>query len=453
MSDFKFKITPKQAEFINSTADEVLYGGAAGGGKSYGQLIDMFLYAMNNPKSKQIIFRRTFPELEMSLIRTALEIYPNELFKYNSSSHTGTFINGSIIDFAYCDAEKDVYRYQSAEFDVIRFDELTHFTETMYLYMISRLRGANNYKKSVKSTTNPGGIGHNWVKKRFIDIGEPNKEHKIEYKTRNRVRYLTRIFIPAKVYDNTFLLDADADYVTRLENLPKSDKKALLHGDWDIFEGQYFSEFDREIHVIKPFEIPNEWRIYRSIDYGLDMLAVLWIAVDTLGSVYVFRELALPDTPISEGCKLINELTQEDVYETFAPPDLWARSQESGRCKADIFEENGLYLTKSNNNREAGWLSLKELLKLNAEGEAKLKIFSSCNELIRCLPALQYDKKRPSDCATAPHDITHIPDALRYFAVQWALPASKPKVEKTRAQLSKERLLKQQKRQRYFRYF
>ena len=193
-----FNITHKQHRFINADADEVLFGGAAGGGKSYGQVIDALLYALKYPGSKQIIFRRTFPELDKSIIRTALELYPQNIFKYNSSKHTGVFANGSIIDFGYCDSETDVFKYQSAEFDVIRFDELTHFTEDIYIYLISRLRGANDFPKSVKSSTNPGGVGHSWVKNRFIDCGAPDIVHNFANGT--------RIFIPSKVQDNCFLM-------------------------------------------------------------------------------------------------------------------------------------------------------------------------------------------------------------------------------------------------------
>ena len=162
-------VTKKQKAFIDANECEVLFGGAAGGGKSYGQMVDALLFALKYPGSKQLVLRRTFAELDKSLIRTSLAVFPKEIYSFNSSTHTGRFKNGSIIDFGYCAAETDVYQYQSAEYDVIRFDELTHFTESQYIYLISRVRGANSYPKQIKSSTNPGGIGHGWVKARFVD--------------------------------------------------------------------------------------------------------------------------------------------------------------------------------------------------------------------------------------------------------------------------------------------
>lgn len=419
-----FNITQKQNKFINADADEVLFGGAAGGGKSYGQVIDALLYALKYPGSKQIIFRRTFPELDKSIIRTALELYPQSIFKYNSSKHTGVFANGSIIDFGYCDSETDVFKYQSAEFDVIRFDELTHFTEDIYIYLISRLRGANDFPKSVKSSTNPGGVGHSWVKSRFIDCGAPDIVHSFTNGT--------RIFIPSKVQDNCFLMSKDKNYIKRLENLDEKNKKALLYGDWDIFDGQYFAEFKRDIHTCRPFEIPPEWTRYRAIDYGLDCLAVLWIAINSLNECFIYREYAESNKIISDGAYEIKELSQnEKIRLTYAPPDLWSRSQESGKCRADIFRNSGLHLTKSNNDRVSGWLCIKEMLKANANGDVKLHIFDTCTETIKCLTSITHDKLNPSDCATQPHNITHLPDALRYFAVQHYRAEVPKKVAKT----------------------
>ena len=319
-------------------------------GKSHGQLVDAFLYALLYAKSKQIVFRRTFPDLEKSLIRVSLEIYPREVASYNSSKHVWVFKNGSIIDFGYIDNEKDVYKYQSAEYDVVRFDELTHFTEYMYTYMISRCRGANRFPKHIKSSTNPGGIGHSWVKARFIDIGSPNIIHECQL-NKDSKKMSTRIFIPSLVQDNMFLLENDPDYVERLDNLPEKERKALKYGDWDIFDGQFFSEFRRDIHVCEPFEIPKDWKIYRTRDYGLDMCAVLWIAMDYRMNIYAFKELYEPDLIVSVAGKKINDMTNEKILIDYAPPDLWNRNKDTGKSTADIFAECGQFLTKADNNR------------------------------------------------------------------------------------------------------
>ncbi len=426
MTELRLKISPRQHQFISATADEVLFGGAAGGGKSYGQIIDALRFALKYEGSQQLILRRTFPELDKSLIRTALSIYPRGIYKYNSSSHILTFTTGSIIDFGYCDSENDVYKYQSAQYDVIRFDELTHFTEQMYIYLMSRVRGANGFPKQVKSSTNPGGVGHSWVKERFIDIGAPDTLH--------TTKAGTRIFIPSKVQDNHFLLSADPDYIKRLENLSENDKKALLYGDWDIFDGQYFTEWKREKHVIKPFEIPQNWRRYFAMDYGLDMLAGYWIAVDESGRAYVYREVYESNLIISDAAKKIRELTfDDDVYAFMAPPDLWNRRQDTGRSAAEIFAINGVPIVKANNDRVQGWMDLKEWLKPRLDefgGERPMiQIFDTCTELIRTLPGVQIDKKNPNDVAKEPHELTHAPDALRYFVAGRPI-GELPKVER-----------------------
>lgn len=416
----EISITKKQQSFIDSKAFETLFGGAAGGGKSYGQLIDGLLYALKYPKSKQIIFRTTFADLEKSLIRTSMDLYPMSIADYNSSKHTWRFKNGSIIDFGYIQYEKDVYQYQSAEYDVIRFDELTHFTEFMYTYLISRCRGANPYPKAIKSSTNPGGIGHNWVKERFIEIGMPNIIHTCKLETGETT---TRTFIPSLVQDNKFMLAYDPDYIKRLDALPEKERKALKYGDWDIFDGQFFSEFKRNIHVVEPFEIPKDWYVYFVMDYGLDMLAGYWIAVDYNNHAYVFREVYQPNLLVSQARDLIKSMTNENVYIYLAPPDLWNRHKETGKSTADIFAEGGIDLYKTNNDRIQGWLQMKEWLKIYKDEQgcdtARLKIFSTCKNLIRCLPQLQHDEKKIGDVATEPHELTHAPDAIRGFCVYW----------------------------------
>ena len=410
-------LTKKQKLFLDATEDEVLFGGAAGGGKSYGQVADALIFALRYPGSKQLILRRTFAELDKSLIRTSLSLFPKEFYSFNGSAHTGRFGNGSCIDFGYCAAESDVYQYQSAEYDVIRFDELTHFTEVQYVYLISRVRGTNGYPKQIKSSTNPGGIGHGWVKKRFVDPAPPG----VPFSGDGGMK---RIFLPSRVDDNTFLMKADPAYKERLLALPERERKALLYGEWNIFEGQYFTEFSTDRHVCAPFPIPPSWRKFRTVDYGLDRLACLWIALSPERQVYVYREYCESNLPIGQAAAAIlaNTPAGEEIYATLAPPDLFSRSQESGKSRALLFRANGVSFVKTGNDRETGWLCIKELLTAEPPAPA-LHIFSCCTELIRTLPALTVDPLRPSDCRTEPHDITHAPDALRGFAIYNATPA------------------------------
>lgn len=379
---------------------------------------------MKYPKSKQLILRRTLPELEKSLIRVALGLFDNRIYKYNSSKHIGVFPNGSIIDFGFCDRENDVYKYQSAEYDVIRFDELTHFTKDMYVYLMSRIRGVNDYPKQIKSSTNPGGVGHSWVKERFIDACIDGL-----YSDENG----TREFIPAKVSDNSFLMKNDKGYISRLKRLSEKDKRALLYGDWDIFDGQYFSEFRRSIHVVKPFEIPNHWKKYFTMDYGLDMFAGYFIAVDTFGKAYVYKEIYKSNLIISSAAKEIINAGETDISVYYAPPDLYNRRQDTGKSVAEIFSEYGILLSKSENNRVQGWYNLKEWIMPYKDETgnmtANLVFFENCNNLIRTLPALTFDKINPNDVANTPHEITHAPDALRYFVAGRPVPAVKELIE------------------------
>ena len=399
----------------------MLFGGAAGGGKSYGQLMDALIYALRYPKSKQLMLRRTYPELEKSLVRVSQEIFPQEIYSYNGAKHVGKFKNGSVLDFGYCDSESDVYRYQSAEYDVIRFDELTHFTEQMYLYLMSRLRGANPFPKSMRSTTNPGGVGHGWVKARFIDPSPPE-----EIFDGNPGK---RLFIPAGVRDNRFLLEADPGYIQRLRSLHERDRRALLYGDWNVFEGQFFTEWREETHVCAPFEIPSGWRRYFAMDYGLDMLACYWFAVDETGRAWCYRELKQKDLVVSDAARMILENTgiNEHIDITFAPPDLWSRTKDSGKSMAELFMTNGVALVKASNNRVQGWLQMKEFLKDSPDGKPGLMFFRNCKGIIEDIQAIQADEKNPNDCAKEPHDVTHSNDAIRYFCVSRSLPGEPEK--------------------------
>lgn len=348
------------------------------------------------------------------------------MYDYNSSKHVVTFRNGSITDFGYCDNENDVYKYLSVEYDVIRIDESTHFTETMYNFLRTRVRGANKFPKQMKCTTNPGNVGHEFFKSRFIDIAPPLET----YTEENPITHTpsTRLFIPSKVTDNKFLMEADPMYLSRLASLPEEQRRAYLDGSWDIYEGQFFPEFSRSVHVIRAADLPKrdkDWRIYFTCDYGLDMFAGYFIACDSHDRAWVLGEIYKPDVIISEAAKLIKQkqtdLGIRKVDEYLAPSDLWNRRQETGKSVADIFRENGIMLHKTSRDRIDGWAAMKEWLHpfVDEQGitTAKLQIADTCVNLIRCIPKLQFDERRPNDAATVPHEITHANDALRYFCV------------------------------------
>jgi len=413
-------INPQQWKFFMAEQKYVAYGGARGGGKSWAVQKKAIILAMGFDGIRILIMRRTFVELEQNHIHTLQKELLGRA-KYTDNKKIFKFKNGSIIKLGHCANESDVNLYQGQEYDIIFIDEATHFTEYQYQTLTACLRGVNDFPKRMYLTTNPGNIGHAWVKRLFIERKYQGDENPDDY-----------YFIPANVYDNKALMQKNPGYVSQLENLPAGLREAWLLGDWDVMAGQYFNEFDRNTHTIDPIEIQPHWKIYRAIDYGLDCFACLWFAVDELGNYYVIKEYAEPDKVISDGSKEIVGLYDGSITSTLAPPDLWARSQESGKSKADLFTENGLPLVKSNSNREAGWLYIKELLK-----QQRLYIFKTCPELIECLTALQRDGRNPNDCMTQPHEITHLPDALRYFCVYW-IHAPVVKKERTEADVLRE---------------
>ena len=403
-------MNPKQETFFKARSRFVGYGGARGGGKSWAIDRKAPLMALRYSGIKILLLRRTYKDLERNHVR-ALEPLLKGVARYSKQEKCFHFPNGSILELGYCASESDVLQYQGQEYDVIFIDEATQFTEYQFETLTACLRGANTFPKRMYLTCNPGGVGHEWVKRLFISKRYKETENPNDYE-----------FVAATVYDNKILLENDPGYVRMLDNLSDGLRQAWRDGNWDMLAGQYFSEFNRNIHVVEPFVIPKHWKRYRTIDYGLDCLACLWIAIDERGDYYVYREYAEEDKVISVGASDIVALSEdEEIIYTVAPDDLWARSQETAKSKADIFREYGLTLLKGNRNRETGWLAVKELLAIK-NGDSRLKIFNNCTELIECLPALQRDSKKPTDCMTEPHNITHLPDALRYFCLQYVYP-------------------------------
>jgi len=391
-----------QRKFLEADTRYVAYGGSRGGGKSFAVRMKAILLSMNYPGIRVLIVRRTYPEVYENHIKE-LTVQTAGAAVYRDSDKSLTFKNGSRIKFGYCACDSDLTQYQGVEYDVIFMDEATQFTEYQFRFIAASLRGANSFPKRFYLTCNPGGVGHGWVKRLFVDRRYKKGEDPGDY-----------TFIRAGVRDNLPLLSTDRAYLGALENLPDDLRRAWLDGDWDVFAGQYFPEFSREKHTVEPFVIPENWRRYRAFDYGLDMLAVLWAAVDEEGTVYIYRELCAPELIVSEAAAEIRRLSEGERFcGTAAPPDMWNRQKDTGKSMAEIFRENGLLLTRADNDRIQGWMQIKELL----AKEDGVRIFTTCTELIRCLPALLRDSKDPCDASVTPHEITHICDAFRYLAM------------------------------------
>lgn len=428
-----YKPQPRQVIYHKAKADEILYGGAAGGGKSEATIIDALKYGMKYEGSRQIIFRRTFPDLQRSIISRTLQVYPKEIAKYNSSKHEWTLINGSVIELAYWDNDSNYMNYQGAEYDVIRWEELTQFEEKWYLYMLSRLRGSRPYPRSVKSTTNPGGTGHSWVKKRFIDVGPPEQVHEIPVTDDNGnpiMHPLTGepvinkvIFIPANIHDNQALIQNDPGYLIRLMSLSDQERKQLLDGDWDTFSGQFFNEFSRAIHVIEPFAIPSDWRRFRMLDEGYnDPFVCLWGALDRDGNLFIYREFVKSKLLSHEQAQKTKELTgNEKIEYSVGDTSFWNKGKTTGESPSEVFAKEGVPLIQATKERVNGWKRVREWLHVYDEvdptnGEtykhAKLKIFNNCKHLIEALPSMVVDEHNPEDVAS--HPLDHTPDALRY---------------------------------------
>lgn len=407
--------TARQQEFFRATARYVAYGGARGGGKSWALRTKAAILALYHDGITILILRRSLPELRLNHIEP-LRALMGTAARWSELEKT-LHIGKSRIIFGYCDTDSNLRRYQGNEYDVIFIDEATQFPFEWFEKLKACVRGANAFPHRIYLTCNPGDIGHEWVKRLFIDRSYKAGENEDDY-----------TFIRATVYDNAPLLSKDPEYVQMLESLTEPLRSAWLEGDWDTFIGQFFSEFDRTVHVIEPFEKPKEWRAYVALDYGLDMLAAYVIALDEQGYAYVMREAYQSGLIVSDAAKVIHELCDGlEIYEYIAPPDLWNRNRDTGASAAEIFSRYGIDLVKAQNERVQGWLDMKEWLKVTTDEQgaksAYLRICSNCRELLRTLPQLQFDSHKPCDCAREPHELTHASDAIRYFCAGRPYPA------------------------------
>mgnify|MGYP001578964200 CR=1 FL=1 len=443
-----------QYAFFACPAFELLYGGAAGGGKSLALVVQALANCVKYPGYKAIIFRRTFPEIQKSLVPVVTEfMYGNA--KSKNQGMEWHFQNGSVCYLSHLQREDDKEKHKSAEYDYVGFDELTSFSESQYNYLFSRCRGTSNVPRMIRSASNPSGPGHSWVRARFVDLpqdasgapkgllregpeetfdfaygwrangkvytdfsslpesysqGDPVFSQRSYTVWKDLASGITRAYIPALLWGNAKLLKADPEYVNRLRNLDEKQQQALLYGNWDIYEGQFFSSWDPSIHVVAPFEIPSDWRRYVGIDYGYAAPAcALWAAVDPEGNVYVYREMYAQKLTSSEQAERILDLTRDEKIEWHAAdPSMFSKSG-TGESHSQVYHRLGIPILPSSNKRVAGWAIMHEYL-----GNGRLKIFRNCANLIRTIPTLTH-AKNPDDLDSTQED--HAVDALRYLLI------------------------------------
>ena len=421
-----------QTDFLASTEQEVLYGGSAGGGKSYAMVADPVRY-LNNPNARMLLVRRSTEELR-ELISVSKQLYPKAIpgIKFMERDKTWVAPSGATLWMSYLDRDDDVMRYQGQAFNWIGFDELTQWpTPYPWNYMRSRLRTtkASGLPLYMRATSNPGGPGHQWVKKTFIDPDTPNKSfwatdsdtgEVISWPkghTKEGEPLFKRRFIPANLFDNPYLAD-DGMYEANLLSLPEHQRRQLLEGDWDINEGAAFPEFNRKIHVVEPFDIPNNWPKFRACDYGYgSYTGVVWIAVAPDEQLIVYREMYVSKVLATDLADMILETeSEEKIRYGVLDSSLWHKRGDTGPSLAEQMIVRGCRwrpADRSKGSRVSGKNEIHRRLQVDEfTEEPRMVIFDNCKNLISQLPAIPLDKNNPEDVDTKSED--HLYDALRY---------------------------------------
>lgn len=458
MSKVIWQPQERQRIFMERPEYEALYGGAAGGGKSDALVIEA-LRQVSVPYYKGLILRKTYPQL-LELIEKSERYYKAAYPKaaYNASEHTWRFPSGAKIIFGSMQHTGDRLKYQGQAYDFIGFDELTHFAYDEYIYLFSRNRpngpGTRIY---IRATANPGGVGHGWVKERFIIPAPPMTPIPETITWRDPSGELhesvqKRIFVPASVYDNQALLQNDPLYVQRLASMPEAERRALLYGDWDSFSGQVFTEWRNDpehyndhkfTHVIEPFQIPADWAIWCGLDWGYSRpFSVGWYAVDHGRHMYRIREYyGCTGTP-NEGVKMepgavarkIKEIEADDpnlrgrTIHRVGDPAIWG--SDGTESIGALMERERVYFERGDHARIDGKMQVHHRLAFDAQGLPRLQVFSTCKHFIRTVPALVYDESDVEDIDTDGED--HIYDELRYVCMKNPVPAPVVKTEAPR---------------------
>lgn len=448
-----WKPQPKQAEFMSRGEYEVLYGGAAGGGKSDSLLVEA-LRQIKVKNYRGILFRDTYPQLE-GLISRSYELYPSidAKVKYNKTDHVWSFSSGAKIFFGHMLNENDKLNYQGKAYDFIGFDELTHFTQTQYEYLKSRNRpmgpGTRCY---IRATANPDGRGMGWVKNRFVTPA-PAKTTIWESATvigpdgvKRTVRR-SRAYIPSTIFDNKILLQNDPNYLATLAMLPEAQRNALLYGSWDSFTGQVFTEWINDpehyddrlwTHVVKPFNIPSDWKIVRGFDFGYAKpFSVGWYAIDHQGKAYRIaawygsdgtpnKGLCITPHEIAKGIRekeSNNEYLKGRKIFGIADPSIWDESRGESIARMMERSPNFVYWSPGDNNRLPGKMQCHYRLAFDDNGDCMFQIFDTPDnkDFIRTIPMLVYSDRKPEDIDTDMED--HIYDEWRYVMMDMPIAA------------------------------
>ncbi len=415
----------KQLLFMKQHNRHIAFGGARGGGKSWAVRAKAKLMCMRYPGIRILIVRRTYPEL----YNNHINILRRELFgivRYSDKEKIMSFPNGSTVSFSYCASDKDLDRLQGVEYDVIFLDEATQLSEYQMRAIVACVRAVNDYPKRVYYTCNPGGKGHSYIKRLFIDRRYNEGENPADY-----------AFIQSLVTDNTALMEADPEYIRQLESLPPKLRDAWRYGNWNIFEGQFFEDFidnpegysDRRFtHVIPSFDIPRGWSIYRSYDFGYNKpFSVGWWAVDYDGVIYRILELYgctanpnegvrwTPERQFSEMARIEREHPQLKgrSIQGVADPSIWDTSR--GDSIADAGAKMGIWFTPGDNKRIPGWMQLHYRLSFDENGYPMMYVFDNCKAFIRTIPQLTFSPNDPEDLDTSLED--HVADEARYFCM------------------------------------
>lgn len=419
---------PKQKEFLMAHEDNIIFGGARGGGKSWVVRYKARLGAQIYPGIKILIIRQSWPELTKNHIDILKrELVDTGVAKYKDKDKIFVFPNKSIIQCQYIARDADLKKIQGTEYHWIFIDEATHLTEYQIKKISAVNRGADTIPKRMYMTCNPGGPGHGYIK-RLKDGKLTEEERKESY-----------VFIQSLVTDNYALMKNDPGYIKKLEALPPKDRKMWLDGDWSVLEGVFFDTFTNDpkhyqdkrwTHVIPGFEPPRGWKLYRSFDWGsYHPFSCAWWTIDQDNVIYRILELyGMKNDEPNVGVKWTDDKIFAEIarierehpwlkdrrIEGVADPSIWS-AEKTGLSTADTAAKHGVYFEKANNDRIAGWSQCRSRLAFDQQGYPMMYVFKNCEAFIRTVPMLVHDEHMPEDLDTDGED--HVADEWRYFCM------------------------------------